>query len=142
MDILSTHVKVGSDEFTANTRHFERLAAELRDRLTVARAGGGPRYLARHREQGKLPVRERIELQAGVTTFDASCGGLGGCPYAPGATGNLATEDLVHMLELLGVQTGIAMDALLRASACIAPLVAVPLRSRYFSAWQALQPRP
>jgi 3-methylcrotonyl-CoA carboxylase beta subunit/propionyl-CoA carboxylase len=61
MEILSTHVKVGSDEFTANTRHFERLVAELRDRLAVARAGGGPRYLARHREQGKLPVRERIE---------------------------------------------------------------------------------
>jgi acetyl-CoA carboxylase carboxyltransferase component len=61
MDILSTHVKVGSDEFAANTRHFEGLVAELRDRLAVARAGGGPRYVARHREQGKLPVRERIE---------------------------------------------------------------------------------
>jgi 3-methylcrotonyl-CoA carboxylase beta subunit/propionyl-CoA carboxylase len=61
MEILSTHVKVDSDEFTANMRHFERLVAELRDHLAVARAGGGPKYLARHREQGKLPVRERIE---------------------------------------------------------------------------------
>ena len=46
-------------------------------------------------------------LSTGVTTFDASAGGLGGCPYAPGAAGNLATEDLVYMLDGLGVRTGV-----------------------------------
>jgi acetyl-CoA carboxylase carboxyltransferase component len=61
MDILPTHVDTGSAEFAENRRHFEGLVAEMRERLAVARGGGGPRYLARHREQGKLPVRERLE---------------------------------------------------------------------------------
>ena len=94
-----------------------------------------------HDTRGTALANVLAGLEAGVTTFDASCGGLGGCPYAPGATGNLATEDLVYMLEGLGVQTGIAMDGLLRASAFVAPLVAAPLPSRYFGAWQAVQPR-
>jgi len=94
-----------------------------------------------HDTRGTALANVLAGLQAGVTTFDASCGGLGGCPYAPGATGNLATEDLVYMLDGLGVQTGIAMDALLCASAFVAPLVAAPLPSRYFNAWQAVQPR-
>ena len=55
-------------------------------------------------------------LEAGVTRYDASVGGLGGCPYAPGASGNIATEDLVHMLEDMGVDTGIDLDALIDAA--------------------------
>jgi hydroxymethylglutaryl-CoA lyase len=53
--------------------------------------------------------------EAGVTTFDASQGGLGGCPYAPGASGNVVTEDLVYMFETMGVDTGIDLDAMLLA---------------------------
>ena len=78
-------------------------------------------------------------LQAGVTTFDASCGGLGGCPYAPGASGNLATEDLVYMLDGLGVETGVRLRGLVEASAFIAPRVSGPLPSRYLKAVQALE---
>ena len=63
-------------------------------------------------------------LQAGVTTFDASCGGLGGCPFAPGASGNLATEDLVYMLDGLGIETGVSLRGLVAASAFIAPHLA------------------
>jgi isopropylmalate/homocitrate/citramalate synthase len=55
-------------------------------------------------------------LEAGATLFDASCGGLGGCPYAPRATGNIATEDLVYLLEGEGVVTGVDLDALIAAS--------------------------
>ena len=55
-------------------------------------------------------------LEAGATLFDASCGGLGGCPYAPRATGNIATEDLVYLLEGEGVETGIDLDALVATS--------------------------
>ncbi len=62
MDVLETHVEPGSDEFQARRRVNEQLAADLRRRLDAARAGGGPRYLKRHRDQGKLPVRERIDL--------------------------------------------------------------------------------
>jgi isopropylmalate/homocitrate/citramalate synthase len=55
-------------------------------------------------------------LEAGATLFDASCGGLGGCPYAPRATGNIATEDLVYLFEGDGVETGIDLDALIATS--------------------------
>ena len=52
-------------------------------------------------------------LQAGVTEFDGTIGGLGGCPYAPGATGNISTEDMVHMFHQMGIETGVDLDALL-----------------------------
>ena len=55
-------------------------------------------------------------LEAGATLFDASCGGLGGCPYAPRATGNIATEDLVYLLEGDGIETGVDLDALVATS--------------------------
>ena len=64
-------------------------------------------------------------------------GGLGGCPYAPGATGNLATEDLVYMLHGLGIHTGVQLDALLGASAFIAKRLGTRLPSRYCQAWRA-----
>jgi hydroxymethylglutaryl-CoA lyase len=54
-------------------------------------------------------------LDVGIRSFDASLGGLGGCPYAPGASGNIATEDLVFMLETMGFDTGIRLDGLLQA---------------------------
>ncbi len=63
------------------------------------------------RGTGLANVVTAIEL--GVTRFDASIGGLGGCPYAPGATGNIVTEDLVHMLEDMGIDTGVNLDALI-----------------------------
>jgi hydroxymethylglutaryl-CoA lyase len=80
-------------------------------------------------------------LQAGVTTFDASCGGLGGCPYAPGASGNLATEDLVYMLDGLGIETGVSLSGLVAASGFIADHVPGELPSRYLRAERASQSR-
>ena len=61
MDILDSHIRTDSPEFSENRSRMQALVAELRERLAVARAGGGPRYHQRHREQGKLPVRERID---------------------------------------------------------------------------------
>jgi hydroxymethylglutaryl-CoA lyase len=55
-------------------------------------------------------------LELGITEFDASVGGVGGCPYAPGASGNIATEELVHMLEDMGLSTGIDLTALIAAA--------------------------
>jgi hydroxymethylglutaryl-CoA lyase len=78
-------------------------------------------------------------LQAGVTTYDASCGGLGGCPYAPGASGNLATEDLVYMLNGLDINTGIDLDRLLAASTFASTRIEHPLPSRYFQASRAVR---
>ncbi len=73
-------------------------------------------------------------LDLGVATFDASAGGLGGCPYAPGATGNLATEDLVYMLDGLGIESGVKLETLVAASAFIESRVGHPLPSRYYRA--------
>ena len=73
-------------------------------------------------------------LDAGIKTFDASAGGLGGCPYAPGATGNLATEDLVYMLDGLGIDTGVSLGKLLEAARFIEPRVGHALPSRVYQA--------
>ena len=69
-------------------------------------------------------------------TFDSSCGGLGGCPYAPGASGNVATDDLVHMLHKLGVQTNIDEEKLLRASQFIQSKLNIQLPSHVYRALQ------
>lgn len=62
-------------------------------------------------------------LQAGIDSFDTSLGGLGGCPFAPGATGNVCTEDVVHMLHNMGIDTGLSLEGLLKASAALEKIV-------------------
>jgi hydroxymethylglutaryl-CoA lyase len=62
-------------------------------------------------------------VEAGVRRFDMSLGGIGGCPYAPGATGNVATEDVVHMLQCMGYDTGMDLDGLIGAAAQLEALV-------------------
>lgn len=69
-------------------------------------------------------------LQMGITTFDASVGGLGGCPYAPGASGNLATEDLVYLLHRAGIATGVDLDALVQTALWMESVLGRPLNSR------------
>lgn len=71
-------------------------------------------------------------LQAGITRFDTSAGGLGGCPFAPGATGNVATEDVVYMLHRMGIDTGVDLDKLLQAIEIIKPNLSRPIESTYF----------
>ncbi len=87
-----------------------------------------------HDTRGTALANVLMGLQLGVTTYDASCGGLGGCPYAPGAAGNLATEDLVYMLDGLGVETGVSLEKLLEASKFIQQRVGHRLPSRYVQA--------
>ncbi len=76
-------------------------------------------------------------LELGVTTIDSAAGGLGGCPYAEGASGNLATEDLLYMLDGLGLTTGVDMDRLLDAVALIAGEPGIAPRSKLFAARRA-----
>ena len=68
-----------------------------------------------HDTRGTGARQRAAALRLGITTFDASAGGLGGCPYAPGAAGNLATEDLVYMLDGLGIETGVNLDGARRS---------------------------
>ena len=69
-------------------------------------------------------------LQAGITQFDASLGGIGGCPFVPGATGNISTEDLVHMLHEMGIVTGINLDVLLEEDRKLSGIVGHELASQ------------
>jgi hydroxymethylglutaryl-CoA lyase len=93
-----------------------------------------------HDTRGTALANVLTALDLGITTFDSSAGGLGGCPYAPGAAGNLATEDLVYMLDGMGIATGIDLDAIIEASAALAPHVGHEPASRYFRAVRASTP--
>jgi hydroxymethylglutaryl-CoA lyase/(R)-citramalyl-CoA lyase len=73
-------------------------------------------------------------LEAGATLFDASCGGLGGCPFAPRATGNIATEDLVYLFEGDGIETGVDLDALIETSAWLEGLLGRQLEGQVYRA--------
>ena len=95
-----------------------------------------------HDTRGLALANVLTALDVGIATFDASAGGLGGCPYAPGATGNVATEDLVYMLQGLGIRTGVNLDAVVEASAFIEPLIGHPLPSRYYQAARSAMKRP
>ena len=94
-----------------------------------------------HDTRGTALANVFAGLMEGVTTFDASAGGLGGCPFAPGAAGNLATEDLVYALQGLGIDTGVELGAVLAASRAIEPHVGRPLPSRYYRATEATAAR-
>ncbi|MCW2714983.1 MAG: hydroxymethylglutaryl-CoA lyase [Frankiales bacterium] len=87
-----------------------------------------------HDTYGQALANTLVALQSGVTTVDASTGGLGGCPYARSATGNLATEDLVWMLHGLGIQTGVDLTALTAASLWMAGQLGRPSPSRTLTA--------
>jgi hydroxymethylglutaryl-CoA lyase len=87
-----------------------------------------------HDTRGTALANVLASLPFGVQTFDASAGGLGGCPYAPGAAGNLATDDLIYMLEGLGLETGVSLAALSEATRFIGSKIDHPLPSRYAQA--------
>jgi hydroxymethylglutaryl-CoA lyase len=87
-----------------------------------------------HDTRGTALANVLAGLDYGVTTFDSSAGGLGGCPYAPGAAGNLATEDLLYMLNGLGIDTGVSIDAVASASRFIGTKLDHKLPSRYLQA--------
>jgi hydroxymethylglutaryl-CoA lyase len=97
----------------------------LRDRVPDLRLN-----LHFHDTRGTAMANVLAALEVGVEEFDASVGGLGGSPFAPGAGGNVATEDLVHMLTDMGIETGVDLDAVLTAARLVEELVGHPLASQ------------
>lgn len=87
-----------------------------------------------HDSRGTALANALVGLSLGVTTFDSSVGGLGGCPYAPGASGNLATEDLVYMLQGFGVETGVDLPKLVEAGRLAQSLIGRRLTGKYLQA--------
>lgn len=90
-----------------------------------------------HDTRGTALANALEALRLGVRTFDSSAGGLGGCPFAPGAAGNLATEDLLYMLHGMGITTGIDLAQLADTSLWLARRMRRPLSSRYLNAFSA-----
>jgi hydroxymethylglutaryl-CoA lyase len=87
-----------------------------------------------HDTRGTALANVLAALEFGVRTFDASAGGLGGCPYAPGASGNLATEDLLYLLHGLGYDTGVDLAGVMAASQPLERLIGHALPSRMVQA--------
>jgi hydroxymethylglutaryl-CoA lyase len=115
-DLGAAQLSLGDTIGVGTAGHVSRLIEAFVD------AGMSTDQLAMHFHDtyGQALANTHAALQAGITTFDASAGGLGGCPYAHSATGNLATEDLVWMLNGLGIQTGVDLEQVAATSAWMA----------------------
>jgi len=90
-----------------------------------------------HDTRGTALANVLASLQMGIRIVDSSAGGLGGCPYAPGAAGNLATEDLLYMLHGMNITTGVDLEKVVAATSYIAPLLGHTPTSKYYQAYQA-----
>ncbi|MBF2754366.1 MAG: hydroxymethylglutaryl-CoA lyase [Gammaproteobacteria bacterium AqS3] len=118
VDLAVRAVRTGADEVglsdttgCGNPSQVRRLIRAVRSEVGSEKLTG----IHLHNTRGQGLANALAALEEGLTTLDASLGGLGGCPFAPGASGNIVTEDLVFMLEAMGLNTGVDFDALMRA---------------------------
>ena len=114
-------------------RLFHRVRAEIGERTGAAHM---------HNTRGLGLANCLAAWDVGVRTFDASLGGLGGCPYAPGASGNVVTEDLVFMFESMGIATGINLEKLIAARTPLQATARSRLRHDAEAAYRATSSRP
>ncbi|PBC82545.1 hydroxymethylglutaryl-CoA lyase [Streptomyces sp. 2224.1] len=126
LDLGCDELSLGDTIGVATPGHVQTLLASLNE-AGVATSRIGVHF---HDTYGQALANTFAALQHGVTTVDASAGGLGGCPYAKSATGNLATEDLVWMLHGLGIETGVDLDRLAATSLWMADVLGRPSPSR------------
>jgi hydroxymethylglutaryl-CoA lyase len=129
--VVGSIVEMGIDEISladtlgrADPDQFERTVAAMQMAFPATDFG-----LHIHNTYGMGMAHVMAGLRLGIRQFDAALGGIGGCPFAPGAAGNIATEDIVFMLQLMGVQTGIDLDKLALAAEHLRTVMAVPLES-------------
>ncbi len=122
-------ISFGDTTGMATPRRVTELVGEFRSAFPDV-----PLNLHFHNTRGTGLANVLAALELGVVDFDASVGGLGGCPYAPGATGNVCTEDLVHMVEDMGIATGVDLEALLDAARTAESLVGRTLPSQVLRA--------
>lgn len=133
VDVCRTLLDMGCDELSLGDTIGVATPGHVRALLTELTGHGVPVELLGvhfHDTYGQALANTYAALQHGVTTVDASAGGLGGCPYAKSATGNLATEDLVWMLRGLGIDTGVDLDRLVATSVWMAGQLGRPSPSR------------
>lgn len=128
----------GCDELSLGDTIGVAVPSDVTRVLAAHDSAGVPRAklaLHLHDTRGTALANVMEGLREEITTFDASAGGLGGCPFAPGATGNLATEDLLYLLDGLGIETGVSMIAVAEASGIVAAAMGRTLPSRARAAW-------
>ena len=118
-------VSLGDTIGTGTPGETQRLIETVARRIPIDKLGGHF-----HDTYGQALANIFASLECGMATFDSSVAGLGGCPFAPGATGNVATEDVVYMLHGLGVETGVDLDRLLDAADFICGVLQRPTASR------------
>jgi len=94
-----------------------------------------------HDTRGTALANILVSVEMGIRTVDAALGGLGGCPYAPGASGNVATEDVIYMLEGMGVRTGVDVDKLMEASRLASTLIGHEVPSKFYRAYMGARGR-
>jgi isopropylmalate/homocitrate/citramalate synthase len=116
LDVAQQAVSAGADEIVFADTIGVGVPGQVRELVSRGRELGVPLGVHLHDTRGTGLANAYAALEAGVTLMDASAGGVGGCPFAPGATGNIATEDLVYLLHGEGVDTGIDLDALIGVS--------------------------
>jgi hydroxymethylglutaryl-CoA lyase len=145
-DVVARLVDLGAGAITladttgmANPRQVQRTLEHL-----MPRFAGIEWTLHTHDTRAMAIPNILAAMECGVSNFDASVGGLGGCPFAPGASGNVCTEDLVHCLHAMGVGTGIDLDLLLGASRRVQEIIGRPLPGQIIKAgpWQRRYPVP
>jgi isopropylmalate/homocitrate/citramalate synthase len=130
-------VSLGDTIGTGTAGNTQTLIRTVNERVPIESLAGHF-----HDTYGQALTNLYAALELGVTTFDCSVAGLGGCPYARGATGNVASEDVVYLLQGLGVETGIDMTKLRRAGQFISDFLARPPASRVARALNAKDPLP
>jgi hydroxymethylglutaryl-CoA lyase len=131
---------LGCEEVSVGDTIGVAVPARVRAGLEALRAAGVPperTVLHFHDTRGTALVNAMAALEEGYAAFDASAGGLGGCPFAPGAGGNLATEDLVYFLEGMGVATGVSIEGLRAAGRLVEAALGRPLPGRVYRAGPA-----
>lgn len=142
-DLANTLWELGCYEISLGDTIGVGTPAKAKEMLRAVGANIPPARLAMHFHDtyGQALANLYAGLEEGVRVIDAAAGGLGGCPYAPGATGNVATEDVVYMLEGMGVRTGVDMDRLLAATNEMSGVLGKSPVSRVASALNAKRKR-
>ncbi|MFP5224992.1 MAG: hydroxymethylglutaryl-CoA lyase [Actinomycetota bacterium] len=129
LDLGVYQVSLGDTTGMGDPVSVSRVVSELSEHAAVEQIA-----LHLHDTRGTALANALAGSQLGVTTFDASVGGLGGCPYAPGATGNAATDELVAMFEAMGVRTGVSVEGLRAAVELVEPALGKRVPSRWLQA--------
>ena len=142
-DVAKTLWDLGCYEISLGDTIGVGTPTKAREMLRAVGAHVPPTSLAMHFHDtyGQALVNLYAGIEEGVQVIDSAAGGLGGCPFAPGATGNVATEDVVYMLEGMGIRTGVDMQKLLAATNEITRLIGRPPASRVANALNAKRKR-